>query len=160
MSTVASTRATVVLAVIACLLAGMTARVAYLQTYGRQQTLRSAERQQHQSETIYARRGSIFDANGSALAVSVQQVALYVDPEFMLDEYTFGTAKTRADLPGDLGRLGAMIDRKQEDLYRLVNARANARYVRLVENLSEEQGERIVQLGVPGLGLEPRSVRS
>ena len=159
MSTVASTRATVVLAVIACLLGGMTLRVAYLQTYRRQQTLRSAERQQHQSETIYARRGSVFDANGSALAVSVQQMALYVDPEFMLDEYTFGTTKTRAELPGDLGRLGAMIDRKQDDLYKLVNARANARYVRLAENLSEEQGERIVELGIPGLGLEPMSVR-
>jgi cell division protein FtsI (penicillin-binding protein 3) len=159
MSTVASTRATVVLAVIACLLGGMTLRVAYLQTYGRQQTLRSAERQQHQSETIYARRGSIFDANGNALAVSVQQMALYVDPEFMLDEYTFGS-KTREQLPGDLARLAGLIDRKAEELYMLVHARANARYVRVAENLTQEQGERVGQLGIPGVGLEPMSVRN
>jgi cell division protein FtsI/penicillin-binding protein 2 len=151
-------RATVVLGVLACVLAGMIGRVAYLQTYGRQQTIRSAERQQHRSETIYARRGSIFDANGSALAVSVQQMALYLDPEFMLDEYTFGS-KAREQLPGDLERLARLIDQQPDALYKLVNKRANARYVRIAENLSPEHAERITKLGIPGVGLEPMSVR-
>ena len=158
MSTFSPTRATIVLAIVACLLAGMTGRVAYLQTYGRQKTIRSAERQQHQSEIIQARRGSIFDAAGNALAVSVQQMALYIDPEFILDEYSFGS-RNREDLPNDLARLATMIDEKPDALYKLVNRRANARYVRLAENLSEDHAQRILKLDMPGVGLEPMPVR-
>ena len=40
-------RAKILLVVIASLLIGMIGRVAYLQTYGRQKTIRWAERQQH-----------------------------------------------------------------------------------------------------------------
>ena len=62
-------------------------RVAYLQTYGRQQTIERADRQQHQSETLSARRGSIFDANGMLMAGTVQTLSLFVDPKFMQDCY-------------------------------------------------------------------------
>src|SRR5688500_2139691 len=80
-------RAAVVMIVIGCFLVGLTGRVAYLQTYGREQTLRKAERQQHQNETLYARRGSIFDANGMLMAGTVQTMALFVDPKFMQEEH-------------------------------------------------------------------------
>ena len=36
-------------------------RVAYLETYGRQQTLRKADRQHYQTMALQARRGSVFD---------------------------------------------------------------------------------------------------
>ena len=47
-------------------LLGLIGRVAYLQTYGRQQTILKAERQHHQTQPLPARRGSIFDRNGTS----------------------------------------------------------------------------------------------
>src|SRR2546421_13040298 len=88
MSTFSLRRAACVIAVLCLLLAGMAGRVAYLQTYGREKTLRSAERQQHQTETLPARRGTIFDSTGTLMAGTVQNKDLFVDPKFMADYYT------------------------------------------------------------------------
>src|SRR5688500_7795655 len=57
--------------------------VADLQTCGRQRTVRRAERQQYQSHVLRARRGDFFDRNGLDMAVTVQTMALFVDPKFM-----------------------------------------------------------------------------
>ncbi|HYO09018.1 MAG TPA: hypothetical protein VER17_08590, partial [Tepidisphaeraceae bacterium] len=64
MSTFSPSRALAVYLFIAALMTGLIGRVIVLQTYGRQQTLERAERQQHTKETIAARRGGIFDATG------------------------------------------------------------------------------------------------
>ena len=48
MPTFSPIRATAVMVVICLLFAGLVGRVAYLQTFGREQTIRRAERQQHQ----------------------------------------------------------------------------------------------------------------
>jgi cell division protein FtsI/penicillin-binding protein 2 len=45
-------RAAVTMIIICIALAGLIGRVAYLQTYGREHTIRSAERQQHVTETL------------------------------------------------------------------------------------------------------------
>ena len=74
----------VFLGLIGCFLALM-GRVAYLQTYGRQQTIRRRSGSSTRRETLPARRGSIFDPNGMLMAGTVQTQTLFVDPKFMQD---------------------------------------------------------------------------
>src|SRR6476661_2049083 len=76
-------RARIILVIIASLLVGMIGRVAYLQTYGRQKTIRWAERQQHTAIKSIARRGTILSRNGYPMAATVQTTSLYVDPTFL-----------------------------------------------------------------------------
>src|SRR5438045_5519501 len=78
-------RAAVVLVIVCCALVGLVGRVAYLQTYGREKTIRKAERQQHQTETLYSRRGCIYDSTGMLMAGTVQTQSLFIDPKFMQD---------------------------------------------------------------------------
>src|SRR5438477_9587221 len=78
-------RAAIVMSAIACALVALVGRVGYLQTYGREKTIQRAERQQHQTEPLYNRRGSIYDSTGMLLAGTVQTQSLFIDPKFMQD---------------------------------------------------------------------------
>jgi cell division protein FtsI/penicillin-binding protein 2 len=72
MATFSIFRAGGLLGSIVFLLVTLCGRVAYLQTYGREQTIIRAERQQHQNIILQARRGGIFDRNGILMAGTVQ----------------------------------------------------------------------------------------
>ena len=76
-------RAAVVFLSLGAIFIALIIRVAFLQTLGRRQTLGKAERQQHQTTTLPARRGTIYDRNGFALAITVQKQDLFVDPHFL-----------------------------------------------------------------------------
>src|SRR5438270_11344373 len=108
-------RAAAVFVVLGLFLAGMTGRVAYLQTYGREKTLRSAERQQHQTESLPARRGTIFDSTGTLMAGTVQNKDLFVDPKFMADFYT-ADDKDFTEYFRNIGRLAAILDRPEAEV--------------------------------------------
>ena len=86
MSTFSPGRAAGVFCFLCAALVALIGRVAYLETYGRQQTLRKAERR-HQTLLLQARRGSIFDRNGFLLAGTIQTQTLFVDPKFMYEVY-------------------------------------------------------------------------
>jgi cell division protein FtsI (penicillin-binding protein 3) len=144
--------------VIGCFLVGLTGRVAYLQTYGREQTLRKAERQQHQNETLYARRGSIFDANGMLMAGTVQTMALFVDPKFMQDEFQT-EGRSLVDMDQAVERLAAIIDRDAFELSQLLGDRYTSRFVRIAENLDDATCKEIAKLKLPGVGVMPMNVR-
>src|SRR5438270_2916734 len=103
-------RAAFVLVVLGMMLLGMVGRVAYLQTYGREKTIRSAERQQHQVETLYARRGTVYDALGTLMAGTVQNMDLFVDPTFMADYYT-ADDKDYNEYLRSIEKLAKLIDR-------------------------------------------------
>src|SRR5688572_32075825 len=104
------TRAAIVLAALGVVLAGMTGRVAYLQTYGRQATIRKAERQQHQVATLPARRGSIFDRKGMMLAGTIQTAALFVDPKFMQDSFQ-ADGRSLVEMDAAIEKLARLLDR-------------------------------------------------
>ena len=87
MSTFSASRALGVFCLIGVLFTGLMGRVVFLQTYGRQQTLDRAEKQQHTKEAISARRGGIFDSTGMLMAGTVQMRTLFVDPKFMQDQF-------------------------------------------------------------------------
>ena len=80
-------RAGVVLTGIGLIFLVLVGRVAYLQTVGRDNTIKRADRQQHQREVLRARRGSIYDRNGIEMAGTVQTQACFVDPKFMQQVY-------------------------------------------------------------------------
>jgi cell division protein FtsI (penicillin-binding protein 3) len=80
-------RAALLMAAGCAAFAALTGRVAYLQTYGREITVRQAERQQHRQQILPARRGGIFDRNGVLMAGTIQSKVLFADPKFMMDEF-------------------------------------------------------------------------
>lgn len=88
-------RVAAVLTVLACGFTAMAARVAYLQTYGREETVRRADRQQHRQQVLPARRGSVFDRNGLLMAGTAQSRVLFADPQFMTEQFAVRAQQER-----------------------------------------------------------------
>jgi cell division protein FtsI (penicillin-binding protein 3) len=158
MSSFSPTRAAWVFALIGLFLLGLTGRVAYLETYGREQTLRKAERQQHQTETLYARRGSIFDTNGMLLAGTVQTTSLYVDPKFMQEEFQ-ADGRSLVDMDRAVEKLAKLIDRDPFEISKLLGDRYESRFIRIADNLDDATCSAIEKLKLPGVGLIPTNER-
>jgi cell division protein FtsI (penicillin-binding protein 3) len=155
-------RAAAILGVLGMLLLGMTARVAYLQTWGRERTLRSAERQQHQQETLYARRGTIFDSTGTVMAGTVQNQDLFVDAKFLADYYS-ADDKDYNEYLHTIATLAGLIDMPQAQLATLLSDHSEARYLKVKENIDEGiaagMQTRIAKLKLKGVGFTPCSQR-
>jgi len=151
-------RAGLALGAIAALLAGMTLRVAYLQTYGRQKMVLHAERQQHTTQVSPAHRGNITDRNGLLMATSVLTQTIYLDPQFMIQRYQ-EPPRDLARMQRDLGTLAELLDLDAEALREIVRARPEARFVRIAENRDERTAAAVLKLGFPGVGAQPVGVR-
>lgn len=158
MRTFSTARAACVFVVLGLLLAGMSGRVAYLQTYGREKTLRSAERQQHQTETLPARRGTIFDSTGTLMAGTVQNQDLFVDPKFMADYYT-ADDKDYNDYLKNIHALSQILDKPEAELSTLLSDRSESRYVKIAERLDETTVAAVQKLNLPGVGFTPSDER-
>lgn len=152
------TRARVVVVCLLVAFAGLSARVTYLQTYGRQHTIRRAERQQHQVQVSRARRGCVYDRNGIEMAGTVQAVSLFVDPKFMQDQFQ-ADGRSLVEMDRLIGKLAQLIDRDAFELSQLLGERFDARYVRVADHLDERTCAEIRKLNLPGVGLEPVNVR-
>lgn len=151
-------RARIVLITIAILLTGMIGRVAYLQTYGRQKTIKWAERQQHTAIRSIARRGTILSSNGYPMAATVQTTSLYVDPSFLLQQYQ-QDRRNLNQMDGDLRKMCKLVDCNVDDLIELIGARSETRYLKVAENLDPKTREAVEALHIPGIGFEPMLVR-
>jgi cell division protein FtsI/penicillin-binding protein 2 len=151
-------RAAVIMIVIGCFLVGLTGRVAYLQTYGREQTIRWAERQQHQNETLFARRGSIFDTAGLLMAGTVQTQCLFIDPKFMQDQFQ-ADGRSLVDMDRAIEKLAKMIDKDPYQLAQLLSDRYTSRYIRVADHLDDRTVNEIERMKLPGVGLTPMPVR-
>src|SRR3954467_9200051 len=127
MGTFSTKRAAAVFVSIAALLTALIGRVMYLQTYGRQQTLERAERQQHTREALLARRGAIFDSTGMLMAGTVQTRSLFIDPKFMQD--CFQTeGHTLIEMDQQIERLAKIIDKPSFELSKVLSDRAESRF--------------------------------
>jgi len=153
-----SFRALTVFTLIACVLIALVGRAGYLQTYKREKIIRSAERQQHQSETLHARRGSIFDCNGMLMAGTVQTTSLFVDPKFMFEQFEAKNL-TPAQVAEIVKQLAFILDLEPRDLNQLLDDRHESRYVKVAEHLSEEAVKEIVKMDLPGTGFTPQAER-
>jgi cell division protein FtsI/penicillin-binding protein 2 len=158
MSTFSVHRAAAVLIVLGTLLIGMTGRVAYLQTWGREKNLRSAERQQHQQEVLPARRGTIFDSTGTILAGTVQNQDLFVDPKFLADYYT-ADDKDYNEYLHAIRKLAQLIEKPEAEVATLLSDRSESRYVKIKEELDETTVAAIQKLKLPGIGFSPSDQR-
>jgi len=158
MSPFSTGRAKIVLVIIASLLVAMIGRVAYLQTYGRQKTIRWAERQQHTAIKSIARRGTILSRNGYPMAATVQTTSLYVDPAFLLDQYQHDKRNLN-QMDSDLRKMCKLVDANVDELTELVGARSTSHYLKIAENLDQKAKEAVEALHIPGIGFEPMLVR-
>ncbi|HLL91128.1 MAG TPA: penicillin-binding protein 2, partial [Tepidisphaeraceae bacterium] len=158
MSTFSTGRAAFLFAVLVGAFGALAGRVAYLQTYGREHTIRRADRQQHQGQVLPSRRGGIFDANGILMAGTVQTQTCYLDPKFMLQAYQ-SDGRTLNDMDLDLTELARALDLDAFDLAQLISDRSAARFVKIAEKLDEPQCDAVRKLNVPGVGLVPDADR-
>ncbi len=160
-------RAAIILVVIGLVLAALIGRVGYLQTYGRQKPVgkvdpdskrhqRSltqwADGQQHQTDTLVARRGSIYDACGNMLAGTVQTRSLYIDPRFFFEQLE-EQGYTDAEVNEAVGKLAAAVELKADELAKRLKDREDSQFLRLADNLDESTCKAITNLGLPGVGL-------
>lgn len=133
-------------------------RVAWLQTEGREQTLRQAERQQHRREVLPARRGSIYDRNGVEMAGTVQTRAVFVDPKFML-EVAHEDPRGLITFDANIARLSDLLGLNAFELNEMISMRFNDRFVKIAENVDEATCERVRRLNISGVGTTPSDVR-
>src|SRR5690349_20711468 len=157
-SVFSSRRAAVVMSTIAILLIALIGRVAFLQTYGRQKTIQRAERQQHQTETLQSRRGSIFDCNGMLMAGTVQSQSLFIDPKFMQDCFQ-EDGKSLVEMDKAMEKLANIIDMDAFELSKMLGDRYESRYVKVAEHLDETAVKQINDLDLPGVGFTPTDER-
>jgi len=129
-------RATLVLIGLLVTFGVLVCRVAYLQTYGRAQTLAKAQRQQYSTQTLRARRGTIYDRNGIEMAGSVQTQTLFVDPKFMQDTFQ-QDGKSLVDLDKSVAKLAGIIDKDPFTISQMLGDRAQSRFVKVAEDVKK-----------------------
>jgi cell division protein FtsI (penicillin-binding protein 3) len=149
--------AAVVYAIVA-MFVGLTGRVAYLQTYGREATITRADRQQHLSLILPSRRGDIYDRYGILMAGSVQTENLFIDPKFMQDSFQ-EDGHSLVEMDDALAKLGTIIGRDPYELAQLLGDRATSRFVRVAQNLDDGEVAQIEALNLPGVGIAPSTAR-
>lgn len=159
MPTFSMPRAALVLILVGVGFSALMGRVAYLQTVGREHTIRMADRQQHRTEIIQGRRGCIFDSNGLLMAGTIQQRAMFIDPKFMQDCYQ-SEGHTLDEMDADVEQLAKLIDMEPFELSQLIGEKYESRFVRVAENLDERTCEAITNLDIPGVGLLPMQIRT
>src|SRR5688500_5194766 len=152
------TRAGAVFVGIALLMAALLGRVVYLQTHGRQNTIAKAERQQHTTDKLLARRGAIFDSTGMLMAGTVQTRTLFIDPKFMQDQFQ-KEGRSLNDMDEAVAKLANLVDKNPFEISQMLGDRAESRFVKIAENLDEDLCVAIEKLELPGVGTLPTNVR-
>src|SRR5438477_1171335 len=135
-------RIVVVAAILGAWLAGIEAKLVYLQVFKRADLVARAERQQERTQASPAVRGDIVDRRGRVLATSVDADTIYAVPSEIAEP-----AKAAARL---CDALADCSDRdKQQLVDRLGHQRAFA-YVR--RQIDPDQARRVQALNLDGIG--------
>jgi cell division protein FtsI (penicillin-binding protein 3) len=152
-------RAAVVFGLIVVAFAALVGRVGYLQSFAAQKNVGRAERQQFQTEPLYARRGSVFDRNGLLMAGTVQSQSLFIDPKFMAEAFAAEGREAFLAMDDAVAALCKLIDREPFEVSQLLGDKADSRFVRIADNLDEGTIREIEKLDLPGVGFTPSNVR-
>lgn len=128
--------------------AGVAAELLYLQVERHDDFVAKAARQQRAQLELKAPRGTIYDARGRELAVSVKTESVYADPSEVEDQ---GATVAR------LGRALGMSASEREHLRGLLARDRNFVYVK--RKLEPEQVLAVRALGLPGIYFQPESKR-
>ncbi|MDP9174991.1 MAG: penicillin-binding protein 2 [Planctomycetota bacterium] len=151
-------RSAAVMIVIVGLFVALSGRVAYLQTYGREISITRADRQQHLSLVLPARRGDIYDRNGMLMAGTIQLHSLFVDPKFMQDTFQ-QPPHSLVEMDEVLQKLARIIDKDPFALAQLLGDRATSHFVKIAENLDDAEIAEIEALNLDGVGVISTSAR-
>jgi cell division protein FtsI (penicillin-binding protein 3) len=142
-------RIVVAAALVGLWVAGIEARLVYMQLFRHADLMARAERQQSGTRTTPARRGDILDRRGHLLATSVDVDSIYAVPAEINDD--------RAAVAKLCGALGDCSVREREALTdRLTNQR-NFAYVR--RQVSPDEARRVAALNLDGVGFIKESRR-
>jgi cell division protein FtsI (penicillin-binding protein 3) len=142
-------RVAVVAGVLAFWVAGIEARLVFLQVVQRPELLARAERQQERTQLAPAKRGDILDRRGRVLATSVDADTIYAVPT-EIDDARAAAAKLCAALGDcDAKDRAALGDR-------LAQRKAFA-YIR--RQVSPDQAQRVAALNLDGVGFVKESKR-
>ena len=134
--------------VLACLMlwaAGVVTRLGYLQVAAHESFRLKADRQQQRVVELDAPRGTIYDARGRELAVSVAVDSAYAVP------------KAIADKPAAAAAIAAVLGEKPRDV--LDRLEAGREFVWIARKLDRPQATRLRALELPGLGFLEESKR-
>jgi len=112
-------------------------RAYYLQVRGQEKWLQRAERQHQRVIPLTPQRGTIYDRNGEALALSIEVDSIYVNP---------GQVKKAATVARELAPMVGM--RKRALKAKLSSRRG---FVWLKRQVSPAESLRVKSLGVPGV---------
>ncbi len=156
--TFSTSRAAVVLTVLAVMLVALVGRVAYLQTSARVAAVRQADRQQHQTQALTARRGCVYDRNNVLLAGTAESGTVWIDPKFAFDHFqTDGRSLVQMDDAVD--RLAKVLKRSSSDLSQRISDKADTRYLKLAEDVDTATADAVARLNVAGVGVAPTPAR-
>jgi cell division protein FtsI/penicillin-binding protein 2 len=140
------------------LMLGLLGRVWWLQTVVRDDIIERADRQQHLTERLSARRGSIFDSTGQLLAGTIQVESVFVDPKAMIDGYT-GRPGGQASLDRDLASLAGLIEIEPFQLTQQIGEAYPSRFMKIADDVDRNTLIAIRKLDMPGLASQPVNVR-
>ena len=159
MQSFSTRRAAVVFVTLCVLFVALILRVTYLETLGRQETLGKAERQQHQTTVLKARRGSISDRNGFSLALTIEKEDLFVDPHFMQEVYQ-EEGHSIVEMDNAILKLAKILERDPLELAQQLNDKSASRFLKIAHDVDEPRIKEIEKLNLPGVGFVPSSARS
>lgn len=120
-------------------------RAFYLQVIERDHLLKLADRQHQRIIPLTPVRGTIYDANGAAMAVSVEMDSCYAEP------------KSIADLSGAAARLAPVFGMPKETV--LKRLQGNRNFVWLQRRLTPDVVKRIKDLDIEGIGFVKETKR-
>jgi len=129
------------LALSALALLGVVARVAWLQTVGRDSLVAAGKAQRVSKTVLSAHRGTIFARDGGELALSVPASTIYADPKFVVDP-----TKTAATLAAILG-----LDAEKEQKLITSLSSKQKRFVYVMRQIDDQLADTVMALELPGV---------
>lgn len=120
-------------------------RAFYLQVVKREHLLKLADRQHQRIIPLTPARGTIYDTNGAALAVSVEMDSCYAEP------------KSIADLNSAAARLAPILRMPKETVVRKLQGNRN--FVWLQRRLTPDVVKRVRDLDIEGIGFVKETKR-
>jgi cell division protein FtsI (penicillin-binding protein 3) len=147
-------RVRVLLVVALLAFGGISSRLVYLQSVDAPHLRAMAIAQRLRTIPISGERGSIFDRNGSDLAISVTRDTVYADPKFVSDPGLYAA------------KLAPAVRVSETSLYQklLEGTRSGSRYVVIARTVNEPVAKRaravVKKYGLAGVGFAPESRRA
>ncbi|MDO4436928.1 MAG: penicillin-binding protein 2 [Coriobacteriaceae bacterium] len=102
-----------------------------------------ADSRRRTSETLYAKRGTIYDRNGNVLTSSVECKNVYVNPPYI----------KKKDRRRAIDALSEVLGMPRDVVRDLVDSEQNFQYIK--RRVDEEDAETLSKLGIEGMGFEP-----